>query len=80
MALDAAIAKISSIYIKVLLAGNHTPELELSLRGLELELYELLDQLYKQQHLKDYMKYEAEVTRQLLIYSMLKRLLNIKSN
>lgn len=73
-ALDEALQKISTIYVQALLAGTHTPELDISLRGLELDLFELLDQLYKQHRLKDYMKYEAEVTRQMIIYNMLKRM------
>ncbi|KAM8713369.1 hypothetical protein ACLKA7_013649 [Drosophila subpalustris] len=72
--LDEAMQKISNIYMQALISGTHTPELEISLRGLEMELFELLDQLYKQHRLKDYMKYEAEVTRQMIIYNMLKRL------
>lgn len=73
-ALDEALQKISTIYVQALIAGTHTPELDISLRGLELDLFELLDQLYKQHRLKDYMKYEAEVTRQMIIYNMLKRM------
>ncbi|KAH8284761.1 hypothetical protein KR054_000699 [Drosophila jambulina] len=72
--LDAALEKISTIYMQALFAGTHTPELEAPLRTLEMELFDLLDQLYKQNRLKDYMKYEAEVTRQMIIYNMLKRL------
>jgi len=72
--LDAALEKISAIYMQALFAGTHTPELEAPLRALEMELFDLLDQLYKQNRLKDYMKYEAEVTRQMIIYNMLKRL------
>lgn len=72
--LDVAMDKISNIYIQALLSGTHTPELEISLRTLELELYELLDQLYKQHRLKDYMKYESEVSKQMIIYNLLKEL------
>ncbi|XP_034478082.1 uncharacterized protein LOC117784450 [Drosophila innubila] len=72
--LDEAMQKISNIYMQALISGTHTPELEISLRGLEMELFELLDQLYKQHRLKDYMNYESEVTRQMIIYNMLKRL------
>ncbi|EDW10161.1 uncharacterized protein LOC6580380 [Drosophila mojavensis] len=72
--LDVAMDKISNIYIQALLSGTHTPELEISLRALELELYELLDQLYKQHRLKDYMKYESEVSKQMIIYNLLKEL------
>ncbi|KAH8245833.1 hypothetical protein KR038_004586 [Drosophila bunnanda] len=72
--LDAALEKISTIYMQALFAGTHSPELEAPLRNLEVELFDLLDQLYKQNRLKDYMKYEAEVTRQMIIYNMLKRL------
>lgn len=72
--LDVAMDKISNIYIQALLSGTHTPELEISLRTLELELYELLDQLYKQHRLKDYMKYESEVSNQMIIYNLLKEL------
>ncbi|XP_017022241.1 uncharacterized protein [Drosophila kikkawai] len=72
--LDAALEKISTIYMQALFAGTHSPELEAPLRALEVELFDLLDQLYKQNRLKDYMKYEAEVTRQMIIYNMLKRL------
>ncbi|KAH8418305.1 hypothetical protein KR222_009193 [Zaprionus bogoriensis] len=73
-ALDEALQKISTIYVQALLTGTHTPELEISLRSLELNLFDLLDQLYKQHRLQDYMRYEAEVTRQMIIYNMLKRL------
>lgn len=73
-ALDEALQKISTIYVQALLSGTHTPELDISLRSLELQLFELLDQLYRQHRLKDYMKYEAEVTRQMIIYNMLKRM------
>ncbi|XP_017126226.2 uncharacterized protein LOC108145347 [Drosophila elegans] len=72
--LDGALEKISTIYMQALFAGTHTPELEAPLRALEMELFDLLDQLYNQNRLKDYMKYEAEVTRQMIIYNMLKRL------
>ncbi|XP_017067441.1 uncharacterized protein LOC108105406 [Drosophila eugracilis] len=72
--LDADLEKISTIYMQALFAGTHTPELEAPLRALEMELFDLLDQLYQQNRLKDYMKYEAEVTRQMIIYNMLKRL------
>ncbi|EDW31593.1 GL10879 [Drosophila persimilis] len=72
--LDEALQKISTIYMHALVAGTHTPELEAPLRALEMELFDLLDQLYKQHRLKDYMQYEAEVTRQMIIYNMLKRL------
>ncbi|TDG43424.1 hypothetical protein AWZ03_010148 [Drosophila navojoa] len=72
--LDVAMDKISNIYIQALLSGTHTPELEISLRALELELYELLDQLYKQHRLKDYMKYESAVSKQMIIYNLLKEL------
>ncbi|KAH8401222.1 hypothetical protein KR009_003772 [Drosophila setifemur] len=72
--LDGALEKVSTIYMQALFAGTHTPELEVPLRALEMELFDLLDQLYKQNRLKDYMKYEAEVTRQMIIYNMLKRL------
>ncbi|KAH8277827.1 hypothetical protein KR018_008097 [Drosophila ironensis] len=72
--LDGALEKISTIYMQALFAGTHTPELEAPLRALEMELFDLLDQLYKQNRLKDYMKFEAEVTRQMIIYNMLKRL------
>ncbi|KAH8253105.1 hypothetical protein KR032_003605 [Drosophila birchii] len=72
--LDAALEKISTIYMQALFAGTHSPEMEAPLRTLEMELFDLLDQLYKQNRLKDYMKYEAEVTRQMIIYNMLKRL------
>ncbi|KAH8403763.1 hypothetical protein KR215_002390 [Drosophila sulfurigaster] len=73
-ALDAAMEKISTIYMQAVISGTHSPELEISLRGLEMELFDLLDELYKQHRLKDYMNYEAEVTRQMIIYNMLKRL------
>ncbi|KAH8300240.1 hypothetical protein KR044_012024 [Drosophila immigrans] len=73
-ALDAAMQKISTIYMQAVISGTHSPELEISLRGLEMELFDLLDELYKQHRLKDYMNYEAEVTRQMIIYNMLKRL------
>ncbi|KAH8355172.1 hypothetical protein KR093_007567 [Drosophila rubida] len=73
-ALDAALQKLSAIYMQAVVSGTHSPELEISLRGLEVELYDLLDELYKQRRLKDYMGYEAEVTRQMIIYNMLKRL------
>ncbi|XP_016970147.1 uncharacterized protein LOC108037977 [Drosophila rhopaloa] len=72
--LDVALEKISTIYMQALFAGTHTPELEAPLRALEMELFDLLDKLYNQNRLKDYMKYEAEVTRQMIIYNMLKRL------
>ncbi|XP_064552020.1 uncharacterized protein LOC135437871 [Drosophila montana] len=72
--LDAALEKISHVYMQALLSGTHTPELEISLRALEMELYELLDQLFKEHRLKEYMKYEAEVTRQMIIYNLLKEL------
>lgn len=72
--LDKALQKISNIYMQAIISGTHTPELEISLQGLEMELFDLLDQLYKQHRLKDYMNYEAEVTRQMIIYNMLKRL------
>ncbi|KAH8389695.1 hypothetical protein KR200_000164 [Drosophila serrata] len=72
--LDTALEKISTIYMQALFAGTHSPELEAPLRALEMELFDLLDQLYKQNRLKDYMQYEAEVTRQMIIYNMLKRL------
>lgn len=72
--LDEAMQKISNVYMQALISGTHTPELEISLRGLEMELFELLDQLYKQHRLKDYMNYETEVTRQMIIYNMLKKL------
>ncbi|KAH8316461.1 hypothetical protein KR067_008419 [Drosophila pandora] len=72
--LDTAMEKISAIYMQAVFAGTHTPEMEAPLRVLEMELFELLDQLYQQNRLKDYMKYEAEVTRQMIIYNMLKRL------
>ncbi|XP_068147317.1 uncharacterized protein [Drosophila tropicalis] len=73
-ALDDDLQKISHIYMQALLSGTHTPELEGHMRGLEMELFDLLDQLYKEKRLEDYMKYEAEVTRQMIIYNMLKRL------
>ncbi|XP_043641067.1 uncharacterized protein LOC122611780 [Drosophila teissieri] len=72
--LDGALEKISTIYMQALFAGTHTPELEAPLRALEMELFDLLDELYNQNRLKDYIKYEAEVTRQMIIYNMLKRL------
>ncbi|EDW00790.1 uncharacterized protein LOC6559041 [Drosophila grimshawi] len=72
--LDVALDTISNIYMQALLSGTHTPEMEISFRALEIELYELLDRLYKQHRLKDYMKYEPEVTRQMIIYGMLKEL------
>lgn len=72
--LDGALEKISTIYMQALFAGTHTPELEAPLRALEIELFDLLDELYNQNRLKDYIKYEAEVTRQMIIYNMLKRL------
>lgn len=72
--LDVAIDKLTNIYTQALLSGTHTPELEISLRALELELYELLDRLYKQHRLKDYMKYESEVSKQMIIYNLLKEL------
>ncbi|XP_030388187.1 uncharacterized protein LOC115634521 [Scaptodrosophila lebanonensis] len=72
--LDSALQKISTVYIQALFSGTHTPEVEGRMRSLEIELFDLLDQLYKQNRLADYMKYEAEVTRQMIIYNMLKKL------
>ncbi|XP_073847806.1 uncharacterized protein [Musca autumnalis] len=72
--LDECLSKISSIYMQALFSGTHTPKLDENMRSLEIELFDLLDLLYKEQRIKDYMKYEAEVTRQMIIYNMLKKL------
>ncbi|XP_061401464.1 uncharacterized protein LOC133337229 [Musca vetustissima] len=72
--LDECLAKISSIYMQALFSGTHSPELDVNMRKLEIELFDLLDLLYKEQRIKEYMKYESEVTRQMIIYNMLKRL------
>ncbi|XP_005178858.1 uncharacterized protein LOC101894372 [Musca domestica] len=72
--LDECLAKISNIYMQALFSGTHSPQLDVNMRKLEIELFDLLDLLYKEQRIKDYMKYEAEVTRQMIIYNMLKKL------
>ncbi|XP_067627231.1 uncharacterized protein [Eurosta solidaginis] len=72
--LDEALTKIANVYMQALFSGTHTTELETELNALEMRLYDLLDSLYKQDRLADYMKYEADVTHQLIIYSLLKKL------
>ncbi|XP_037811511.1 uncharacterized protein LOC119603541 [Lucilia sericata] len=72
--LDESIAQISNVYTQALFSGTHTPELEERMHKFEIELFDQLDELYKQERLKDYMKYEAEVTNRLILYNMLKKL------
>ncbi|XP_065367018.1 uncharacterized protein LOC135959851 [Calliphora vicina] len=72
--LDDSLAQISTVYMQALFSGTHTPELDMRMRKLEMELFDQLDSLFKQERLQDYMKYEAEVTRQLILYNMLKKL------
>ncbi|XP_075166529.1 uncharacterized protein LOC142238705 [Haematobia irritans] len=72
--LDDSLAKISTIYMQALFSGTHSAKLDMNMRKLEIELFDLLDVLYKENRLKDYMKYEAEVTRQMILYNMLKKL------
>lgn len=72
--LDESLAKVSTIYMQALFSGTHSPELEKNMRKLEIDLFDQLDSLFEQQRLQDYMKYEAEVTRQMIIYNMLKKL------
>ncbi|XP_023301761.2 uncharacterized protein LOC111683871 [Lucilia cuprina] len=72
--LDESLAQISNVYTQALFSGTHTPELEKRMSNLELEIFDQLDALYKQKRLKDYMKYEAEITNRLILYNMLKKL------
>jgi len=72
--LDKSLNEISTIYIKALLSRSHTNELAIQMRTLEIELFDLLDALYKEDRINDYMRYETEVTRQMIIYNMLKKL------
>ncbi|KAM7342342.1 uncharacterized protein ACRADG_009804 [Cochliomyia hominivorax] len=72
--LDESLNQISTIYMQALFSGTHTPALDIRMRQLEMDLFDQLDTLYKQQRLKEYMKYEAEVTRQMILYNMLKKL------
>lgn len=72
--LDESLAKISTIYMQALFSGTHSAKLDMDMRKLEIELFDLLDKLYQEKRLKEYMKYESEVTRQMIIYNMLKKL------
>lgn len=72
--LDESLEQISAVYMQALFSGTHTAALDVRMRKLEIELFDLLDMLYKQERLADYMKYEAEVTRQMILYNMLKKL------
>ncbi|XP_037940943.1 uncharacterized protein LOC119673908 [Teleopsis dalmanni] len=72
--LEESLNKISTVYMQALFSGTHTPELDMHMRSLEIKLFDLLDGLYKKNRLNDYMKYEAEVTRQMILYNMLKKL------
>lgn len=72
--LDDSLSQIATVYMQALFSGTHTPALEVRMRKLEIDLFDQLDALYKQQRLKEYMKYEAEVTRQMILYNMLKKL------
>lgn len=72
--LDESLAQISTVYMQALFSGTHTPALDIRMRKLEMDLFDQLDALYKQQRLKEYMKYEAEVTRQMILYNILKKL------
>ena len=72
--LDESLAQISTVYMQALFSGTHTAALDVRMRKLEIELFDLLDMLYKQERLGEYMKYEAEVTRQMILYNMLKKL------
>ena len=72
--LDKSLEKISTVYIQALFTGTHNPALESRMRRMEIELFDLLDSLYKQDRMSDYMKYEGEVTRQMILYNMLKKL------
>uniref|UniRef100_A0A1I8P179 Uncharacterized protein n=1 Tax=Stomoxys calcitrans TaxID=35570 RepID=A0A1I8P179_STOCA len=78
--LDDSLAKISTIYMQALFSGTHTPNLEMNMRKLEIELFDLLDVLYKEERIKEYMKYESEVTRQMILYNMLKKLFGYAEN
>ncbi|XP_049317433.1 uncharacterized protein LOC125780020 [Bactrocera dorsalis] len=72
--LDAALMKLANVYMQALFSGTHTAELEAELDALELRFYDLLDSLYREDRMSEYMKYEAEVTHQMIIYNLLKRL------
>ncbi|XP_018791822.1 PREDICTED: uncharacterized protein LOC108970739 isoform X2 [Bactrocera latifrons] len=72
--LDAALMKLANVYMQALFSGTHTAELEVELDALELRFYDLLDSLYREDRMSEYMKYEAEVTHQMIIYNLLKRL------
>lgn len=60
--------------MQALFSGTHSAKLDMDMRKLEIELFDLLDKLYQEKRLKEYMKYESEVTRQMIIYNMLKKL------
>ncbi|XP_039956324.1 uncharacterized protein LOC120772023 [Bactrocera tryoni] len=72
--LDADLMKLANVYMQALFSGTHTAELEAELDALELRLYDLLDSLYREDRMPEYMKYEAEVTHQMIVYNLLKRL------
>ncbi|XP_036333148.1 uncharacterized protein LOC118744336 [Rhagoletis pomonella] len=72
--LDEALTKLANVYMQALFSGTHTPELETELNALELRLFDLLDSLYKENRMSEYMKYEAEVTHKMIIYNLLKKL------
>ncbi|CAD7012909.1 uncharacterized protein LOC101461766 [Ceratitis capitata] len=72
--LDASLTKLANVYMQALFSGTHNSQLEAELDVLELRLFDLLDALYKEQRMAEYMKYEAEVTHQMIIYNLLKKL------
>nr|XP_014091907.2 uncharacterized protein LOC106618629 [Bactrocera oleae] len=78
--LDAALMKLANVYMQALFSGTHTAELEAELAALELRFYDLLDMLYREDRMPEYMKYEAEVTHQMIVYNLLKRLFGYAKN
>ncbi|XP_053963714.1 uncharacterized protein LOC129245308 [Anastrepha obliqua] len=72
--LDEALTKLPNVYMQALFSGTHTSELEVELDALEMRLFDLLDSLYKENRMAEYMKYEAEVTHKMIVYNLLKKL------
>lgn len=72
--LDEALMKLANVYMQALFSGTHTTDLEAELDALELRFYDLLDSLYRQDRMSEYVKYEAEVTHQMAVYNLLKKL------
>lgn len=72
--LDEALSKLSNVYMQALFSGTHTAELAAQLDAMELRFYDLLDTLYREHRMSEYINYKDEVKRQMIVYTLLKKL------